>query len=88
MASAIPLVQEAIVNLVNSGSQIPKWILTEFKGRHELEDGSRVNLVTKDPEELKRAVRSLQINGGQSIGEEALKGERWGGGICCTGFGG
>ena len=87
MASAIPLVQEAIVNLVNSGSQIPKWILTEFKGRHELEDGSRVNLVTKDPEELKRAVRSLKIGGGQGH-EEALKGEQWGGGICCTGFGG
>ena len=87
MASAIPLVQEAIVNLVNSGSQIPKWILTEFKGRHELEDGSRVNLVTKDPEELKRAVRSLKIGGGQGQ-EEALKGEQWGGGICCTGFGG
>ena len=77
MEKAIPLARQTIVNLVKSGSQIPKWILTEFKGGRQ---GVKVDLVTEDPEQLKRAVQSLKINGGSGNGpyyeEKALEGER------------
>ena len=77
MEKAIPLARQTIVNLVKSGSQIPKWILTEFKGGRQ---GVKVDLVTEDPEQLKRAVQSLKLNGGSTRGphyeEKALEGER------------
>ena len=77
MGIALPLVQRTITSLVNSGSQIPKWILTEFKGGSQ---GAKVNLVTEDPEQLKRAVQSLKIGGGSQrkpyYEEKALEGER------------
>ena len=77
MGIALPLVQRTITSLVNSGSQIPKWILTEFKGGPE---GVKVDLVTEDPEQLKRAVQSLRISGGSSRApyyeEKALDGEQ------------
>ena len=74
----MPLVQRTITSLVNSGSQIPKWILTNFKGGGQ---GVKVDLVTEDPEQLKRAVQSLKLGGlGSSRGpyyeEKALEGER------------
>ena len=78
MEKAIPLARQTIVNLVKSGSQIPKWILTEFKGGRQ---GVKVDLVTEDPEQLKRAVQSLKINGGSYsppyYEEKALEGERY-----------
>ena len=78
MGIALALVQQTITSLVNSGSQIPKWILTEFKGGRQ---GVKVDLVTEDPEQLKRAVQSLKLGGlGSSRGpyyeEKALEGER------------
>ena len=77
MEKAIPLARQTIVNLVKSGSQIPKWILTEFKGGRQ---GVKVDLVTEDPEQLKRAVQSLKLGWGSSRGpyyeEKALEGER------------
>ena len=78
MGIALPLVQRTITSLVNSGSQIPKWILTNFKGGGQ---GVKVDLVTEDPEQLKRAVQSLKLGGlGSSRGpyyeEKALEGER------------
>ena len=78
MGIALPLVQRTITSLVNSGSQIPKWILTNFKGGGQ---GVKVDLVTEDPEQLKRAVQSLKISGGSYRGpyyeEKALEGERY-----------
>ena len=91
MEKAIPLARQTIVNLVKSGSQIPKWILTEFKGgrqgilaflfRSPASQFVKVDLVTEDPEQLKRAVQSLKLGGlGSSRGpyyeEKALEGER------------
>ena len=87
MGIALPLVQRTITSLVNSGSQIPKWILTEFKGGEQLSvnffgipGGVKVDLVTEDPEQLKRAVQSLKLGWGSSRGpyyeEKALEGER------------
>ena len=70
MEKAIPLARQTIVNLVNSGSQIPKWILTEFKGYPQ---SVRVVTETQDPEQFKASVQSLPIGGGGE--EEALLGE-------------
>ena len=92
MGIALPLVQRTITSLVNSGSQIPKWILTNFKGGGQ---GVKVDLVTEDPEQLKRAVQSLKINGGSYsppyYEEKALEGERYHpkkmrGGVLLTAF--
>merc|ERR1712226_635532 len=66
MQKAIPIAQDAIVNLVNSGSHIPKWILTDFKANGYFNDSSGVRVVTdtQDPEQLKTDVTSLPIGGG------------------------
>ena len=77
MAKSIPLVKATILNLVKSGSNIPKWDLTTFKdfyGTNPLY-GSVV-LETKDPEELKLAVQRLSFGGGGSdVIEQALLGK-------------
>ena len=75
MQKAIPLAQETIVNLVKSGSKIPKWILTEFKARGYFNDLSGVRVVTEtqDPEKIKADVRALSVNSGGA--EEVLLGE-------------
>ena len=107
MGIALALVQQTITSLVNSGSQIPKWILTEFKGgrqgilaflfRSPASQFVKVDLVTEDPEQLKRAVQSLKISGGSYRGpyyeEKALEGERchpkqMRGGVLLTAFSG
>ena len=75
MEKAIPIAQETIINLVKSGSQIPKWILTEFRAKGFGNDKSGVRVVTEtqDPEQLKADVQSLSIEGGGN--EEVLLGE-------------
>ena len=75
MEKAIPLAKQTIVNLVNSGSQIPKWILTEFKAKGSFNDKSGVRVVTEteDPEQFKASVQSLSIGDGGD--EEVLLGE-------------
>ena len=75
MEKAIPIAQETIINLVKSGSQIPKWILTEFRAKGFGNDKSGVRVVTEtqDPEQLKADVQSLSIGGGGA--EEVLLGE-------------
>ena len=75
MGKAIPLARQTIVNLVNSGSQIPKWILTDFKAKGYFNDKSGVRVVTetKDANKLKAAVKSLPIGGGGA--EEVLLGK-------------
>merc|ERR1712226_518735 len=69
MQKAIPIAQDAIVNLVNSGSHIPKWILTDFKANGYFNDSSGVRVVTdtQDPEQLKTDVTSLPIGGGGQV---------------------
>ena len=75
MSNAIPIAQETIVNLVKSGTKIPKWILTEFKAKGSFNDKSGVRVVTEteDPEQFKASVQSLSIGGGGD--EEVLLGE-------------
>ena len=75
MEKAIPIVEETIANLVKSGSQTPKWFLTDFKANGYFDDSSGVRVVTEteDPEQLKADVQSLSIGGGGK--EEVLLGE-------------
>ena len=75
MSNAIPIAKETIVNLVKSGTQIPKWILTEFRAKGQFKDKSGVRVVTEteDPEQFKASVQSLSIGGGGD--EEVLLGE-------------
>ena len=75
MSNAIPIAQETIVNLVKSGTKIPKWILTEFRTKGDFKDKSGVRVVTEtqDPEKIKADVRALSVNGGGA--EEVLLGE-------------
>ena len=75
MSNAIPIAQETIVNLVKSGTQIPKWILTEFRAKGQFKDKSGVRVVTEtqDPEKIKADVRALSVSGGGA--EEVLLGE-------------
>ena len=75
MSNAIPIAQETIVNLVKSGTKIPKWILTEFRTKGDFKDKSGVRVVTEtqDPEKVKAAVRALSLGGGAD--EEVLLGE-------------
>ena len=75
MEKAIPIAQDTILNLVKSGSQIPKWILTDFKAKGYFADKSGVRVVTEtqDADKLKAAVKSLPIGGGGA--EEVLLGK-------------
>ena len=75
MSNAIPIAKETIVNLVKSGTQIPKWILTEFRAKGQFKDKSGVRVVTEtqDPEKIKADVRALSVSGGGA--EEVLLGE-------------
>ena len=66
MAVGLHLVQQTILNLVNSGSQIPKWILTEFKDT----EGAWVVKETENSEDLKIAVQRLSFGGGNGDAEE------------------
>ena len=70
MGIAIPFVKATILNLVKSGSNIPKWILTEF-------NDPKVNVVLETPssEELKLAVQNLSFYGGGDTNEQALLGK-------------
>ena len=69
MFTSVPLVKATILNLVKSGSNIPKWVLTGF-------NDPTVSVVkeTADPDELKLAVQSLSFYGGGDANEQALQG--------------
>ena len=58
-----------ILNLVKSGSNIPKWVLTSIH-----DPSAFVLKLTADPEELKLAVQSLYFQGGGDVNEQVLKG--------------
>ena len=70
MGKAIPLVKATILNLVKSGSNIPKWVLTNFN-----DPSANVVLETADSEELKLAVQRLRFYGGGDTNEQALLGK-------------
>ena len=70
MGVAIPLVKATILNLVESGSNIPKWVLTSFK-----DPNANVVSETADVEQLKLAVQGLSFNGGGDAYEQALLGK-------------
>ena len=64
------MVKKMVSSLVNSGSKVPKWILTDFKDPD-------VKLVksTTDVEDLKSGLNDLKYGGGGDIWEQVLKGK-------------
>ena len=64
------MVKNIVTSLAESGSNVPRWILTNFNDPH-------VELVinTRDVEELMASLNGLKFGGGGDIWGEALKGK-------------
>ena len=69
MASALPIVKEMILKLVESGSKIPAWVLTSFNDPY-------VKLVkkTNNVKELRSGLKQLEYGDGGDLEEEAFRG--------------
>ena len=70
MAQALPMVKKMVTSLVESGTKVPRWVLTNFKDPD-------VDLVTstEEVEHLREMLDELKYGGGGDIWEQALKGE-------------
>ena len=73
MQKSLPLVKATILSLVQSGSHIPKWILTNFN-----DPSVHVVKETESSEELKLAAEALSFSGGGDANEQALQGNKGG----------
>jgi len=69
MAQALPMVKKMVTSLVESGTKVPRWVLTNFKDPD-------VDLVTStdEVEHLREMLDELKYGGGGDIWEQALKG--------------
>ena len=54
------VVEKMISKLVESGTEVPKWVLTSFSSK------AKLKAKTKDPERLKRNLRKLRYRLGGS----------------------
>ena len=70
MAEALPMVKKMVTNLVESGSKVPKWVLTNFN-----DPDVELVISTSDVEELRSSLNNLKYGGGGDIWEQALKGK-------------
>ena len=70
MQKSLPLVKATISNIVESGSDVPKWVLTGFN-----DPSVTVVKETALSEELKSAADSLTFGGGGDAKEQALQGK-------------
>ena len=70
MAQALPMVKKLVTSLVESGSKVPRWVLTNFKDPD-------VELVTStgEVEILREMLDELKYGGGGDIWEQTLKGK-------------
>ena len=66
------MVEKMISKLVESGTEVPKWVLTSFANK------AKLRAKTGDPEILKRNLRRLRYRGGGSLPEPAYAG------VICT----
>ena len=71
MQKSLPLVKATISNLVESGSDVPKWVLTGFN-----DPSVTVVKETDISEELKLAAESLSFGGGGDAKEQAASTQR------------
>ena len=62
------VVEKMISKLVESGTEIPQWVLTSFSNK------AKLKAKTKDPERLKRNLRKLRYRLGGSPAEPAYAG--------------
>ena len=70
MQKSLPLVKATILNLVESGSDVTKWVLNGFN-----DPSVTVVKETGLSEELKSAADSLTFRGGGDTKEQALQGK-------------
>ena len=71
MAEALPMVKKMVTNLVESGSKVPTWVLTNFN-----DPDVQLEKVTPNVEELKSSMNELKYGGGDDLREQVLKGKR------------
>ena len=71
MADALPMVKKMVTNLVESGSKVPTWVLTNFN-----DPDVQLEINTPDVEELKSSMNELKYGGGDDLREQVLKGKR------------
>ena len=69
MQKSLPLVKATIKELVESGSDVPKWILTSFN-----DPSATVVTETHISADLVTAAELLSFGGGGDAKEQALKG--------------
>ena len=62
------VVEKMISKLVESGTEIPQWVLTSFSNR------AKLRARTSDPEQLKKNLRKLRYRFGGSLAEPAYAG--------------
>ena len=70
MAQALPMVKRMVQDLVDSGSKVSKWVLTNFKDPN-------VELVTStnNVDDLRSSLNALSYGGGGDLTEQALQGK-------------
>ena len=62
------VVEKMISKLVESGTEIPQWVLTSFSNK------AKLRARTSDPEQLKKNLRKLRYRFGGSLAEPAYAG--------------
>ena len=70
MAQALPMVKKTVTSLVDSGTKIPRWVLTNFK-----DPAAEMVTSTTDVEHLRSSLDELKYGGGGDIWEQVLKGK-------------
>ena len=65
------MVKKMVTNLVESGSKVPTWVLTNFN-----DPDVQLEINTPDVEELKSSMNELKYGGGDDLREQVLKGKR------------
>ena len=70
MAQALPMVKKMVTDLVESGTKVPRWVLTNFK-----DPDADLVTSTEEVEHLREKLDELKYGGGGDIWEQVLKGE-------------
>ena len=71
MAEALPMVKKMVTNLVESGSKVPTWVLTNFN-----DPDVELEINTTDVKELRSSMNDLKYDGGGDFSEQVLKGKK------------
>ena len=64
------MVKKMVTSLVDSGTKVPRWVLTNFK-----DPDVELVISATEVEELREKLDELKYGGGGDIGEQVLKGK-------------